>query len=121
MITDYLFINGFESACRIGTTKEERAFPQILRISLRIEISLDKAGKTDDLKFSVDYTDIIKDVRRALTQQEFNLIEAVAEKTAKIILGHTLVQAVEISVGKKIFSGIESVGAFVRREKKAHR
>ena len=118
MNTDYLFANDFEVPCRVGTTAEERAFPQILHISLRVEFSLEKAGKTDDLKNSVDYAVIIEDVRNSLSRREFNLIETVAESIAEICLNNDLAHATEVIVEKNIFVGIKSVGAFIRREKK---
>jgi len=117
MNADFVFIKGMDLACRIGTTEQERAFPQILHVNIRIYLPLMKAGTTDSLADTVDYAEIITQIRSRTQQRAYTLAEAVAENIATIVLTSPLARAVEVEVNKKVFEGIGAVGAFVRREK----
>lgn len=117
MKSDYLFIEKMEISCRIGTTVEERAFPQILTVSIRINTSLAKAGKSDSLTDTVDYAAMIEEAKTICSKREFVLVEKVAEVIAETALKINTVTAAEVKVGKKVFPGIESVGAYIYREK----
>ena len=116
---DHLFIEGLQVPTRIGTTSAERAFPQVLRLSLRLGLPLENAGRSDRLPHSVDYAAVIQAVRSAITKHPFNLVEAVAETAAQSVFEFAPVQWVEVRVAKKIFPDVEAVGAFVRRERAA--
>lgn len=114
---DFLFIENMRVACRIGTTAEERAFPQILSISLRLETCLEQAAKSDSLDNTVDYASIIESIRSICQSNVFTLAESLAGKIAEEALRHPMSTAVEVRVGKKVFLDIESVGASIYRVK----
>jgi dihydroneopterin aldolase len=114
---DHLFVEELEMSCRVGTTPKERAFPQILKVSLSIFMSLEKAGKTDDLQNSLDYADVISKIKKCAGETQFSLVEKVAEVIAAEILNRAPVQAVSVCVSKKVFPDIKAVGAFIHRQK----
>jgi len=116
-IDDHLFIDNLEMEVRIGTTPEEKAFPQVVFISAKIFLPLARAGKTDALQETLDYAEIISKIKTHLTEKSFNLVEKVAEDTADIALHYRGVVAVWVRVAKKIFAGIEYVGAEIYRTK----
>jgi dihydroneopterin aldolase len=118
MNRDYLHVTKIEIPCRVGTTADERAFPQILTLSFRVELPLSKPGETDDLKHTIDYTHLIQAIKTAIEKRTFNLVETVAETAASLILENPMARATEVAVDKKVFAGIDSVGVFIRREKK---
>jgi dihydroneopterin aldolase len=117
MSNDALLIDKMEIACRVGITPAERAFPQIVHVSLRLELPLKKAGLNDNLKDTVDYAAIISDLKKILKAREFNLIEAVAEAMAQHLLKIPKITAVSIQATKKVFPEIESVGVAIYRRK----
>lgn len=118
MKSDHLFIEDLEISCRVGTTAKERAFPQVIRLSIDIELPLEKAGVSDDLRYSVDYAMIIADIKSILKSREFQLIETVAEIAAKTTLKYRGVRAVSVRAGKKVFADVKSVGAYIHRKKR---
>src|SRR5882672_1842271 len=89
---DYLFIEELEIPCRIGTTAEERATPQVISLSIQIYFSMEKAGRTDRIENTVDYARLIRQIQNLLQKKEFQLVEAVAEKVAELLLREKRVQ-----------------------------
>jgi dihydroneopterin aldolase len=118
MNSDFIFIDGMELACNIGTSAEERAFPQVLVARIRIYVSLASASKTDSLNDTIDYAKIIEAIRNKTQQRRYALVETIAEEISCIALAPANATAVEVEVRKKIFEGIKSVGVFIRREKR---
>src|SRR5438105_8589488 len=99
--SDFLFIEDLEVSCRVGETKDEQAFPQILLISSVLKLSLRPAGKSDNIHQTLNYADFIKQVRHTLETQRFSLIERVAETIAAIALADSRLDGVGIEVCKK--------------------
>lgn len=114
---DHIFLNKMEILCRIGTTSDERAFPQVVWVTVRCYLALSKAGASDDLRDTADYAKIVDDIRLLTSNRTFNLAESLAQAIAEKALLQPLIQAAEVTIEKKVFNGIESVGAFIRREK----
>lgn len=115
MKNDFLFIDGFELRCRVGTTAEERAFPQILNVSMQLFLPLAPAGKSDSIEKTIDYAALIESVRESCSTGEFNLVERVAEIIAETALRYSLLNSVRVKVSKKVFAGIQGVGACILR------
>lgn len=112
---DYLFIENFEVPCRVGITAQERSFPQVVTLSIKLFFPLESAGKSDNLHQTVDYATLIKGIRHLLGKKEYHLIEAVAEDVAQFTLKNMKIEATEIHAGKKVFTEIKSVGAVIFR------
>ena len=114
---DYIFIDGFEVPCRVGITQHERDLPQILSISIRIYLPLYEAGRSDNLKLTADYAEIVQKIQTAIQSKEFHLVEAVAELVASKVLEEKKALAVDVNVGKKVFSDIASIGTHIHRSR----
>lgn len=112
---DCLLIEQAEVSCRVGETAKERAFPQIIYVSAQMMLSLKQAGHKDNLNLTVDYMKIIHSLKKHLGQQQFALIESIAESVAYIILQHKYVQEVSVKITKKVAPGVASVSACVHR------
>lgn len=117
VVKDYLFIENFETFARVGVTVEERARAQKIYLSLKIFLDLKTAGRSDDLKATIDYSVVTKTIKKILEQNEFLLVEKVAETIATKILKEKLVGGVEIKIGKKAFEDIGLIGAHITRMK----
>jgi FolB domain-containing protein len=113
---DYLFLEGMEVPCMVGITPEERAFPQILNISIRLCLSLRRAGRSDDLSQSIDYARVLSEIKKILHHRKFKLVETVAEVIASHLLKEKKITGAEIKVEKKVFAGVKSIGVMIRRE-----
>ena len=117
MKPDYVEVADLELPCRVGITDEERAFPQVLTVTFRVEFPTKKAGTSDRLEDAIDYAVSVQKVKEITIRGPYNLVEKVAEDIATLLLEHPLANAAEVRVQKKVFAGIRSVGVLIRREK----
>jgi FolB domain-containing protein len=118
MRPDFLFIKRLKIPVRIGTTAAERAFPQIVLISIDVETQLEKAGRSDDLKDTVDYAAVVEHIERFVKNREFTLAESLANGIAEIVLKHRSVTGTRVRIEKKVLRQVESVGVEICRRKK---
>jgi FolB domain-containing protein len=118
---DSISIEGFHISCRVGHTAQERSYPQIVTLNMEIYLPLKKAGRSDNMRDTVDYAKIITQIQRVLKKRSFVLIESLAETVAALTLRHPQVEAVRVRATKNVFENIDAVGAQVYREKTAAR
>ncbi len=97
---DKIIIRGLKVDTVIGTLPEERDKTQTLVINLELYLSLQKAGKSDDLSDSVDYSLIESEIIRMSKKSKFFMIERFAEEVADICLKEKLISSVKIDVAK---------------------
>jgi FolB domain-containing protein len=97
---DKIIINDLKVKTVIGTLPEERTRKQTLIINLELDLSLKKAGTSDDLLDSVDYSKIESRIVELGEKSEFYLIEAFAEESARICLAESLVASAKVRVDK---------------------
>ena len=83
---DKIHIDGLEVFANHGVYAEERTLGQKFVVSLTLYTSLREAGRTDDLRASVDYGKVCHDVDDYLRDHTFKLIEAAAEGVAARLL-----------------------------------
>jgi dihydroneopterin aldolase len=63
---------------RCGVTAEERSIGQTLSIDVRLDPQPRGAGQSDDLDDTVNYSKIVKYVRKVVEEGEFHLLERLA-------------------------------------------
>ena len=114
---DLVFLEGLECLCRVGETAEERAFPQVLLIDLSLALMLGPAGRSDDIRDTVDYADVLGRIRKSLEKKSFNLVEAVAETVAQQALQDVRVEGAGVRIRKRSFPGLTAAGVQIWREK----
>ena len=115
--SDFLYAERIEISCRVGTTAEERAFPQVVEVSFRLFLPLKKAGGSDSLSDTIDYAQIIADIKETVSARQYCLVEAIAEKIASRVLKEKPARAVEVQISKRAFAGVGPVGACIFRKK----
>ena len=77
---DKIEIRDLECYCHHGVLEEEKRLGQKFLVSVVMYIDARKAGKTDDLTFSVDYAEVSHVVNNMMTNLQYKLIETIAEK-----------------------------------------
>lgn len=97
---DKIFIRELALRCIIGIYPEERREKQDVVINVEMHSDLRKAGRSDDLKDTVDYKAIKKAILALVEKSSFQLIESLAERIADIALGDDKVQQVVVSIDK---------------------
>lgn len=117
---DRLKLTGIEVFAHHGVLPEEKQIGQRFVIDLDVEVRLDPAGKSDNLSDTIDYAGLAKSVHQLVASARWNLIEKVAEQTAKLVLSLPLVEAVKVTVHKPeapIQVDFEDVSVTVTRRK----
>lgn len=69
-----------------GVEESEKQLGQRFEIDVELYLALEKAGRTDQLKDTVDYTQVYQVIEELVLESEYNLIEALAEDIAHNIL-----------------------------------
>ena len=70
----------------VGILPRERIEPQPLRISLRLELPLDRVGRSGDLSAGVDYAEMDARVRYLAVHGRFRLLESLALAILRVVL-----------------------------------
>lgn len=69
-----------------GVYPEENRLGQRFKVDAELQLSLKKAGETDDLTQSVNYAEVYTICKEIMEKRTFQLVETVAETIAKQIL-----------------------------------
>ncbi|PIP84536.1 MAG: dihydroneopterin aldolase [Elusimicrobia bacterium CG_4_9_14_3_um_filter_62_55] len=83
---DRLELSGVSCRCRIGVPAWERKTRQKILIDLEAEAPLRRAGRSDDLRGSIDYHALETTLRAVAERGERKLLESLAEDLASAAL-----------------------------------
>ena len=84
-----------------GVLPEEQRLGQRFVVSVRLGLSLEAAGQSDDLGRTVNYAEVADTIKAIVEGPPFRLIEGLAEQIAQVILGlFGPVQTVTVRVEK---------------------
>lgn len=97
---DHIFIRDFELETLIGFHKRERVVPQKIRLDLEIGIANQAVFASDRVADCIDYSKVTARVREVLSGQHYNLVEALADRVARLVLEEFGAAAVKVSVAK---------------------
>ncbi len=98
---DRIVLTGMEFIGYHGCLPEERQTGQPFIVDTMMYLSLQEAGKSDDLGKTVNYAEVFAKVREIVEGEPCNLIETVAERIAAAILkDFELVERVEVTLHK---------------------
>ena len=101
-------------------TQEERDNDQEFLVDLECQLDLSAAGRADRLEHTVDYMALIDDIRQVVSTESYNLLEALGERLAQVVLARPFVDRVVISLSKAHLASAElqSVGIKIERGSK---
>ena len=113
---DIIFLRELKVDTLIGVYEWEKRVPQTLQIDLEIALPDSRACQTDDIKDALDYANIVRDIQSALASRHFNLLEALAETIAQMLLNDFKSPWVKVSVAKlSAIRGSRMVGISIER------
>ena len=113
---DIIFLRDLKIETLIGVYEWEKRVPQALQIDLEIALPHSHACQSDDIADALDYADIVRDIQAALTSRHFNLLEALAETIAQMLLNDFKAPWVKVSVAKlNAIRGSRMVGISIER------
>jgi|SRR3989344_1013699 len=97
---DKIIISGAKFLIHLGVSDDERRRKQEILIDCELFCDTRKAGLSDALADTVNYSDVHRLLQLTLESTEWHLIEAVAEQSAAAILKNFDVLGVRIIVKK---------------------
>ncbi len=119
-MADKIILRGCQFHGKHGVSPEERAVGGRVIVDVELEYDLSLAGATDELKNTINYSDVFKTIRAEVEDQNFNLLESLAFKIAEAVLARFPVLAVTVYVRKQpppIKGIVDSAGIEVRRSR----
>jgi dihydroneopterin aldolase len=84
-----------------GETHAERTLGTRFYVDVEIRMDLSTAGRTDDLADTLDYSRAFELVREVVEEQQYSLLEALADRLAASVLADSRVDSVKVRVGKQ--------------------
>ena len=114
-MADKIFIKNLSVSCRVGIAESERRRRQSVIVDVCIFLDLRGAGISDDLKKTLSYSEIRKNVFDFASKGEFKLLESIAEGIASLLLQNDAATKVNVSVRKKKYATHPSIGIEITR------
>jgi dihydroneopterin aldolase len=84
-----------------GETQAERTLGNRFYVDVEIRMDLAPAGKSDAIADTLDYSHAFGLVRAVLEDQQYSLIETIADRVAATMLAEPNVESVKVRVGKQ--------------------
>jgi FolB domain-containing protein len=117
---DKILIKDLLARCIIGVNEDERREKQDVVINIAISADLSLPASTDDFADAIDYRSIKKRVVNAVENSRFYLVEALADRIARICLENPRVESVQVTVEKpSALRFARSVGVEITRDQMA--
>ena len=115
---DKIIIEGLECRAHVGVPAWERKKLQKILIDIELYLDLRKAGRSDNVRDTVDYAAVCRDVRSLCRSRHFKLVEALAEAMASTIIEkHSLVKYLRLRIKKFSVSRVCGVGVRISRNR----
>jgi 7,8-dihydroneopterin aldolase/epimerase/oxygenase len=117
---DRIALKGLRARGHHGVYAFERERGQMFRCDAVLELDTSAAAAGDDLRKTVNYADLARELYAVLAGDPVNLLEALAQRLADVCLANPLVDAVEITVHKpqaELGVPFDDVTVSIRRQK----
>lgn len=115
---DIIFLQELKVKTLIGIYPWERNVAQTIQLDLEIALPTSRACITDNFKDALDYALIVQRINDVLSKKHFNLLEALAEHIAQIVLIEFGSPWTRISVAKlEAIPGVKKLGIRIERRR----
>ena len=113
---DTVFITGLKATSVIGCYAWERDIRQTLVIDLELQADFGRAAATDALEDALDYAAISQRVIAVCDASRFQLLEALAEHLATLLLAEQAISRLRMTITKPgAVPEAEGVGVVIER------
>ena len=117
-----IFVNGLVLHAYHGVMPHEAKVGQPFVLDLMLDIDLTEAARTDTLKHTVSYEQLVKTASEAFSARRYRLVEAAAGAVAEAVLDrHPQVRSVRVTVRKPhapIAATFDDVGVIITRARR---
>ncbi|MES2013185.1 MAG: dihydroneopterin aldolase [Pseudomonadota bacterium] len=115
---DTIFLSEVKVQTKLGVPAWERMVAQTIILDIEIGYDLTNACKSDAIADTIDYGAVVSRIRETLTENSFQLVEALAEHICQMILCEFGALSVKIKVAKPgILPGLKALGVVIERVK----
>lgn len=115
---DLIFIHDFRLDISVGINEWEQAMSQPIRLDLDIGLPGSGAGLSEDLADTIDYGAVVARIEALVAERRFALLEALAERIARLVLDEFGAPWVRVRVAKLgILKGVQRLGVVIERER----
>lgn len=114
---DTIVIKDLGVLCRIGVPDDERAKPQRLLVTVEMGGDFSRAGASDDIQHTINYFDVSRRVIALCQEQQYRLLEKLAEDIARMVLNEYGAKTAGVEVKKFILSDARHVSVRINRSK----
>lgn len=117
---DIIFIRDFRLNIKVGLYAWERVMPQWVQFDLEIGIPGKHASQSDRIDDTIDYAKVVQRIESSLQDNRIQLLEALAEHVAALVMGEFGAPWVKVSVAKlAALKAVKQLGVTIERGKKA--
>jgi 7,8-dihydroneopterin aldolase/epimerase/oxygenase len=117
-----IFVNGLVLHAFHGVMPHEAKVGQPFVLDLMLDIDLAEASRTDTLKHTVSYEQLVKTASDAFSARRYRLVEAAAGAVADAVLDrYPLVRSIRVTVRKPhapIAATFDDVGVIITRARR---
>jgi 7,8-dihydroneopterin aldolase/epimerase/oxygenase len=116
---DTIFLEQVKVETKLGVPEWERMVPQTIILDIEIGYDLSKPCKSDAIADTIDYGAVVSRIRETLTENSFQLAEALAEHVCQLILKEFNALSVKLKVAKPaVLPGLKALGVVIERNLK---
>ena len=117
---DKILFEDIRLEIHVGVTEEERSIAQLCGLDVNLFVKLRPAGKSGDLKKSVDYSAVYRCIEEVCERRPYTLLEEIAEQLCTEILNHFPVKIVLVKVRKlhPFSPKLNAIGVEIKRSRK---
>lgn len=98
--SDLIEVRGLKLRGHIGVTAEERREEQALVVSIAARLDTRAASATDDISATLDYEEVVREISKIVSSEEYQLVETLADRIARTILERIFVEDVWVRIVK---------------------
>jgi dihydroneopterin aldolase len=116
-VKDVILLQGIQVPAALGVTAAERRLGRPVLVDLEVESELRRAGRSDRIGDTFHYKRIFEIVQDVADHHEHKLVEALADRIARAVLGKFDAEAVTVTVRKPtpIAGVLQYAGVRIRR------
>jgi 7,8-dihydroneopterin aldolase/epimerase/oxygenase len=116
---DTIFIRELRIETRIGIYAREKQAPQMIELDLEIGLRGEHAAHSDRIEDTIDYAEVVADIRRLFAEQHFDLLEHAAESIAQRVINDFKAPWLRITIAKLApLAGVKKLGVTIERGKR---
>lgn len=113
---DRIFLRGLEIECIIGFIDWERRIKQTVTLDVELPVDCRHAARTDAVADTLDYKKVAKRIIAFVETTQYQLVESLAEHTARLVLEEFGVEWIRLSISKPgAIRGSRDVGVTIER------